>query len=127
MSPAYPLTEQNLKGHVTLLNVWASWCYACELQHPMLMAIKNNYHIPIYGIAYKDEAKNIQTFLNEYGNPYTRLGNDSNGAVAMDFGVYGTPETFVIDKKGTIVYRHVGVISQQVWEEELLPLIKRLS
>ena len=127
MSPAYPLTEQNFKGHVTLLNVWASWCYACELEHPMLMEIKKNYPIQIYGIAYKDEPQKVQSFLREYGNPYTRLGNDSRGEVAMDFGVYGTPETFLIDKKGTIVYRHVGAINQRVWEEELLPLIQRLS
>lgn len=127
MTPAYPLTEQNFKGQVTLLNVWASWCAACEMEHPMLMEIKNRYQIPIYGLVYKDNPKKIQAFLNEFGNPYSRLGNDSRGEVAMDFGVYGTPETFVIDKKGIIVYRHVGLINQRVWETELLPVIKRLS
>lgn len=127
MSPAYPFTEQKFKGQVTLLNVWASWCYACEMEHSMLMTIKNNYQIPIYGIAYKDNPQKTQSFLAELGNPYSVIGNDSSGEVAMDFGVYGTPETFIIDKNGTIVYRHVGVIDQRVWETELLPVIQQLG
>jgi cytochrome c biogenesis protein CcmG, thiol:disulfide interchange protein DsbE len=125
LAPSYPFTEQSLKGQVTLVNVWASWCYACEMEHPMLMEIKNRYHIPIYGIDYKDDPVKTKTFLSELGNPYTVLGNDSTGDVAMDFGVYGTPETFIVDKQGMIIYRHVGVINRQVWEDELLPVIKR--
>lgn len=127
LSPTYPFTEQNFKGQVTLLNVWASWCYACEREHPVLMEIKNHYHIPIYGITYKDDPKKTQSVLNEWGNPYSRLGNDASGEVAMDFGVYGTPETFIIDKKGNIAYRHVGAINQEIWENELLPVIQRLQ
>ncbi len=127
MSPAYPLTEQNFKGQVTLLNVWASWCSSCEMEHAMLMEIKNAKAVAIYGIAYKDNPKNTEHFLALLGNPYSRLGNDESGEVAMEFGVYGTPETFIIDKKGLIVYRHVGVIDRQVWENELLPRIQRLA
>lgn len=127
LAPAYPLTEQKLKGRVSLLNVWASWCSACEMEHPMLLEIKNNTHIPIYGILYKDEPRTAKAFLAENGNPYTGLGNDDKGEVAMDLGVYGTPETFIVDKQGIIVHRHVGIISQEVWENELLPIIKRLE
>lgn len=127
LAPLYPFTEQNFKGKVTLLNVWASWCYACEMEHAMLMEIKKKYNIPIYSIAYKDSPQNSQAYLKALGNPYSIIGNDSSGEVAMDFGVYGTPETFIVDKQGTIVYRHVGVIDQQVWENELLPVIKRLE
>jgi cytochrome c biogenesis protein CcmG/thiol:disulfide interchange protein DsbE len=127
LSPAYPLTEQQFKGRVTVLTVWATWCYACEAEHPLLMKIKKQYPNLIYGLAYKDDPQMIQIFLKEQGNPYSRIGNDSRGDVAMDFGVYGTPETFILDKKGVIVYRHVGALSEQLWEEELLPLIQKLS
>jgi cytochrome c biogenesis protein CcmG/thiol:disulfide interchange protein DsbE len=91
------------------------------------MAIKNKYHIPIYGLAYKDDPKKTETFLKELGNPYSAIGNDNTGEVAMDFGVYGTPETFIIDKKGTIVYRHVGVLDQEIFEKEFLPIIQQLG
>ena len=127
LAPAYPFTEQSFKGKVTLLNVWASWCGACEMEHAMLMEIRNHYQIPIYGIDYKDDLERSKSFLAEKGNPYTMLGNDSTGEVAMDLGVYGTPETFIVDKEGQIAYRHVGVIDQRVWETELLPVIKSLG
>lgn len=127
LTPAYPLTEQQFKGRVTLLNVWATWCYACEAEHPLLMKIKKKYPTLIYGLAYKDDPQSIQAYLKERGNPYSRIGHDSRGEVAMDFGVYGTPETFILDKKGIIVYRHVGALSEELWEKELLPIIQKLS
>lgn len=127
LAPSYPLTEEKIKGKVSLVNVFASWCSACEMEHPMMMAIMNQYQIPIYGIAYKDTPKNIKAFLAVNGNPYTAIGNDNRGEVAMELGVYGTPETFIVDKKGVIVHRHVGIISEQVWEDELLPIIKELK
>lgn len=120
-----PFTQQDLKGHVILLNVWATWCYACQLETDMLMKIKNTYHVPIFAIDYKDEKADAQAWLQKYGNPYVKIGDDKHGDVAIDFGVYGTPETFVISPQGEIVYRHIGVIDQQVWDEVLYPLVKK--
>jgi len=127
LKPNTAFTEQNLKGQVTLLNVWASWCYACEMEHPMLMQIKKTYDIPIYAIVYKDDPKDVLKFLAEMGNPYSMIGNDAQGEVSMDLGVYGTPETFVLNKEGQIVYRHVGMITQELWEKELLPMLQILK
>lgn len=118
-------TDQALKGHVSLVNVWATWCYACGIEHEMLMKIKNDYHIPIYSIVYKDTVPEAIRWLNENGNPYVLSGNDYNGDVAIDFGVYGTPETFVINAQGKIIYRQIGVIDQKVWNDTLYPLIQK--
>lgn len=125
--PAHALTEQNLKGHVALLNVWASWCSACEMEHPLLLEIKKNYPYPIYGINYRDDPQQAKAFLDNMGNPYTAIGEDVTGEVGMDLGVYGTPETFIINKSGNIVYRHVGVITEDSWNTVILPLLKHLE
>lgn len=120
-------TQKNLMGQVALLNVFATWCYACGVEQPMLMQIKNEYHIPIYGIDYKDKKEDAKKWLDENGNPYVLIGNDYNGDVAIDLGVYGTPETFVLNKQGEIVYRHIGVIDQAAWDKVIYPLIKKLQ
>jgi cytochrome c biogenesis protein CcmG/thiol:disulfide interchange protein DsbE len=121
------LNEQTLKNKVSLLNIWATWCEACQIEHPMLMKIKNTYDIPIYSFIYKDTREKALKWLKENGNPFTAIGNDEKGDIAIDFGVYGTPETFIIDREGHIAYRHVGPINQQVWDETLYPLIKKLN
>lgn len=118
-------TSQELKGRMILLNVWASWCYACQLETTMLLKINHTYHIPIYGIAYKDNTNDVKQWLQKFGNPYVKIGDDKSGDVAIDLGVYGTPETFFISPQGKIVYRHVGVIDQKVWDEVLYPLVKK--
>jgi cytochrome c biogenesis protein CcmG/thiol:disulfide interchange protein DsbE len=118
-------THHNFTGQVSLLNIWATWCEACTIEHSMLMKIKNDYHVPIYGIIYKDKVDDAITWLNQNGNPYERIGNDKKGDVAIDLGVYGTPETFVINAQGKIIYRHVGIIDQQIWDDILYPLIKK--
>lgn len=118
-------SHNDLKGRVVLLNVWATWCYACGLEHEMLMKINREYHIPIYSIDYKDDPDAAKKLLAANGNPYEMTGNDISGNVAIDFGVYGTPETFVISPQGKIIYRHVGSINQQTWDEVLYPMIKR--
>lgn len=124
--PSQPaLTNNALTGRVTLLNVWATWCYACSAEHEMLMKIKNEYHVPIFSIDYKDKTPDAINWLQENGNPYLLTGDDRKGNVGIDFGVYGTPETFVISPQGKIVYRHVGVINQKVWDEVLYPLVKK--
>ncbi len=119
------LTQNALIGRVALLNVWATWCYACGFEHPMLMKISKDYHIPIYGIDYKDDTQQAIAWLAEKGNPYVKVGNDKRGDVAIDLGVYGTPETFVISPQGKIIYRHIGNIDQKAWDEILYPLIKK--
>lgn len=120
-----PFTPKNLQGKVVLLNVWATWCYACNLEHPMLMKIKDQYHVPIYSINYKDNPTEAKKWLQEKGNPYVITGIDKTGDVAIDLGVYGTPETFVISPDGKIVYRHIGIIDQKIWDDVLYPVVKQ--
>lgn len=126
-NPAASLTQKQLKNRVTLLNVWATWCYACGLEHDMLMKISQEYHIPVYSILYKDDPAKASAWLREHGNPFVMTGDDSKGDAAIDLGVYGTPETFVISPAGNIVYRHIGAIDQEAWDKVLLPLIKSLK
>lgn len=116
--------NEMLKGQVSLLNFWASWCEACRLEHSMLMKIKEKYPIPIYSINYKDEPNKALTILTKDGNPYKSIGFDANGDVGIDFGIYGTPETFLIDAQGKIIYRHIGPITQKDWDELLWPMIR---
>ena len=124
-TPDKTFTQKELAGHVALLNVWATWCAACVYETDMLMKINTQYHIPIYSIDYKDDPVNATRWLQKYGNPYVLTGMDRSGDAAIDLGVYGTPETFVISPAGNIVYRHVGIIDQKAWDEVLYPLIKQ--
>lgn len=118
-------STKELIGHVSLLNIWASWCYACSLEQPILIKIKEEYSIPIYSIVYKDNPQDAQAWLQKYGNPYKMIGNDSNGDVAIDLGVYGTPETYVINPEGKILYRHIGMIDQKIWDDVLFPIVSK--
>lgn len=120
-------TEHDLTNQVSLLNVWATWCYACEIEAPMLLNIKEKYHVPVYAIDYKDNPAEVKKWLKRYGNPYIKIGDDNTGQASVDLGIYGTPETFVINKKGEIVYRHVGVLDQKTWDNVLYPMIKKLE
>lgn len=121
------LSEKVFRKHVTLFNVWATWCPACLSEAPMLMKIKNQYHVPIYSIVYKDDKAAVTQWLQANGNPYIAIGDDQQGDVAIDLGVYGTPETFVINQDGRIVYRHVGPITQTAWDNVLYPLIQKIE
>lgn len=125
LAPNQTFTPKALTGRVTLLNIWATWCYACSVELPMLMKIKDTYRVPIYSIAYKDDPNEAKKWLYQLGNPYVATGNDKKGNVAIDLGVYGTPETYVISPQGKIVYRHIGVITQKNWDEVLYPLVKK--
>lgn len=125
-NPKEKLSNAVLKKHsFSLLNIWASWCYACHLEHPILMKIKRDFHIPIYAIAYKDTPDAVASLLKKNGNPYEMVGIDNSGDIMIDFGIYGTPETFLIDGEGKILYRHVGALTEQVWLKKILPIIKQ--
>jgi cytochrome c biogenesis protein CcmG, thiol:disulfide interchange protein DsbE len=119
------LTNKTLLGKPALLTVWASWCYACAAEQPMLMRIKKNYHVPIYGINYKDNPVDARMWLAKNGNPFILTGIDQTGDVGIDLGIYGTPETFVINREGKIIYRHIGTIDQHNWDKILYPLLKK--
>ena len=112
-----------LKGHVSLVNVFASWCVPCRDEHPVLMAIKDQIGVPIYGINQKDQADNAKAFLAELGDPYAAVGADSNGRASIDWGVYGVPETFVVNAKGIITAKIVGPLDPKTVDSTLKPAI----
>ena len=121
------LSSKDLKGEVSLVNVWASWCAECKKEHPLMMDLAAANTVPLHGLNYKDKPDDAQEWLEGLGDPYTRNGADIDGRVAIDWGVYGVPETFVVDKKGRIAYKHIGALSARVLEEKILPLVKNLQ
>jgi cytochrome c biogenesis protein CcmG/thiol:disulfide interchange protein DsbE len=117
-----------LKGHVVVINFFASWCVPCRIEHPLLMRLAAEEKIPLYGIAYKDKPADTARLLSQTGDPsYRSIGVDADGRVGIDFGVYGVPETYVIDKSGHIRKRFVGPLTAAVVNRELLPLVKELD
>ena len=112
------------QGKIALVNIFASWCGPCRVEHPLLMALAEAGTVPLYGINYKDKPEDAERWLGRLGNPYTLMGADLDGRTAIDWGVYGVPETFVVDGEGRIRHRHVGVLSQYDLEETVLPLIE---
>jgi cytochrome c biogenesis protein CcmG/thiol:disulfide interchange protein DsbE len=121
------LSSDDLQGEVALLNVFASWCPPCRAEHPMLMAIAREGLAPLHGLNWKDEPGAGAAFLARHGDPFRRIGDDADGRVAVEFGVTGAPETFVIDKQGRVRHRHVGVITPEIWRKELAPMIEALK
>ena len=121
------LASSDLKGQVALVNVFASWCVACRQEHPLLMKLSRQNFVPIHGLNYKDKPDEAADWLDALGDPYTRTGADVNGRVGIDWGVYGVPETFVIDRNGNIAYKHIGPISEQDWAEKIRPLVEKLK
>ena len=120
------LSSADLKGEVSLVNVFASWCTACRAEHPFLMDLKQKGVVPVHGLNYKDRPADAEQWLNELGDPYTRTGADITGRVAIDWGVYGVPETFVIDRNGRIAYKVIGPLTPQLLQDKVLPLIREL-
>ncbi len=114
-------------GRVVLVNFFASWCIPCRLEHPLLMGLATETKTPLYGIAYKDKPADTAQYLAQLGNPYRRIGLDEAGRVGIDFGVYGVPETYVIDRTGRIRLRYVGPLSEEQVTKQLLPLLKELG
>lgn len=121
------LASADLKGEVSLVNVFASWCVPCRQEHPLFVELKAKGVVPIHGINYKDQPDAAARWLEELGDPYTRTGADLDGRVSIDWGVYGVPETFLIDREGRIAYKQIGPLTPQVLEQKIIPLINRLK
>lgn len=125
--PAKELAAADLKGKVWLLNVWASWCVACRIEHPLLVDLARSGAVPIVGLNYKDQRDDALAWLARHGDPYVVSIIDAKGLVGIDYGVYGVPETFVIDKQGVIRFKQIGPITPEVLRDEILPLVKKLD
>jgi cytochrome c biogenesis protein CcmG/thiol:disulfide interchange protein DsbE len=123
--PAQTFRLADLRGKPVILNVWASWCRACIEEHPILLAMVRNHAISIYGLNYKDTRDDALAWLSRHGNPYSNSAFDEKGRVGIEYGVYGVPETFVIDADGIIRYKHIGPVSQQTIDKVILPLVQR--
>jgi cytochrome c biogenesis protein CcmG/thiol:disulfide interchange protein DsbE len=123
--PVPGFATAKIGGGPAVINFWASWCVPCIQEHPLLVEIGRRAGVPIHGINYKDQAVAARRFLGRYGNPFTMVGQDVDGRAAIEWGVYGMPETFVVDGKGTIVYKHVGPITPETLESRVLPAIER--
>lgn len=126
-APQQQLRVEALRGRVWVLNVWASWCGPCREELPLLAAVAARDGVPIYGLNYKDSESAALALLRQHGNPYVASAVDADGRVAMNYGVYGVPETFVIDGQGRVRYRHPGAVTPEVWRERLLPVVRSLQ
>ena len=125
--PSKTWSEKDLYGKVSLLNVWATWCPSCVQEHPQLMRISREEDISVFGINYNDDTAKALAWLQLYGNPFQLNIADHDGQLAIDLGVYGAPETFLVDAKGVIRYRHVGVVDEHVWADIFAPMIAELN
>lgn len=122
----YPgISSANFIGRVTVLNVFASWCVPCREEHPFLMELAKDKRFTLAGFNYKDVAVNAEDFIVKLGNPYSEIGTDLSGRAGIDWGIYGVPETYIIDKNGMITHKHVGPLDAQVIEQELMPIIEK--
>jgi len=125
--PGKTISPKDMLGQVWLLNVWASWCVSCRQEHPVLMDLARQGVVPLVGLNYKDARADGTEWLRQFGNPYQLSAFDLDGRIGIDYGVYGVPETFVIDKRGVIRLKHVGPVTPKAVTEKLLPLIKELN
>ncbi len=121
------LGPEDLRGEVWLLNVWASWCVSCRAEHPVLLGLAGRRELPLIGLDYKDAAAAGRAWLASNGDPYLLSVSDADGRVGMDYGVYGVPETFVIDKAGIVRYKHVGPLTDDIVDKKIIPLVKELK
>jgi cytochrome c biogenesis protein CcmG/thiol:disulfide interchange protein DsbE len=125
--PSQAFGPDEMKGKVWMLNVWASWCVACREEHPVLVEFSKRNSVPIVGLNWKDSRENGLKWLGRFGDPYALSVFDGDGRVGIDYGVYGAPETFVIDRDGVIRYKQIGAITPEALDEKILPLLKSLG
>ncbi len=125
--PDRSFAQIDMLGKVWLLNVWASWCVSCRQEHPLLLELANSNAVPLYGLNYKDQRDEALTWLAQFGDPYALSISDRDGRVGIDFGVYGVPETFVIDKAGVIRYKQIGPLTPEALKDKILPLVRQLQ
>lgn len=125
--PGLEFTQKDMLGQVWLLNVWASWCVSCREEHPVLMELSGKRVVPLIGLNYKDKSPEAKAWLKQFGDPYVLSVTDLDGRVGIDFGVYGVPETFVIDRAGVIRYKQIGPVTPEALEKKILPLVRQLQ
>jgi cytochrome c biogenesis protein CcmG, thiol:disulfide interchange protein DsbE len=123
----FDVSTKDLLGHVSVINFFASWCAPCRVEAPVLMGLGSTAGVPVIGIAYKDQPNAVIGFLDRYGDPYSSIGIDERGRTGIDFGVYGVPETYVVDKHGIIRMRYVGPLTAEVVADKILPLLRHLE
>ncbi|UCF75472.1 MAG: DsbE family thiol:disulfide interchange protein [Betaproteobacteria bacterium] len=124
--PGKQFSQKDMLGKVWLLNVWASWCVTCREEHPVLVEFAKSGAAPLYGLNYKDERKDGIAWLKQFGDPYVLSAYDRDGRIGIDYGVYGVPETYVIDKKGVIRYKRIGALTPEILKNKVLPLVAEL-
>ena len=125
--PNKTFSPQEMRGKVWVLNFWGTWCVACREEHPLLIEYSKTGAIPIYGVDYKDDRAAAIQMLEEEGNPYTLTVSDPDGRISIDYGVYGAPESYLIDRNGVIRFKQIGPITEEVWQKEFLPRARQLS
>ncbi len=125
--PGKTFSEKEMLGKVWLLNVWASWCVSCRDEHPVLVEYAKREDVPIYGLDYKDKRADALAWLRDFGDPYRLSAFDANGRVGINFGVYGVPETYLIDKRGIIRYKRIGPVTPELMERKILPMMRELA
>ena len=125
--PSRTFSAADMRGKVWLLNVWASWCVTCRDEHPLLIQYARSGALPIYGLNYKDKREDALSWLGELGDPYVLSVSDNDGRVGIDYGVYGAPETYLIDRDGVIRFKQIGPVTPDIWEKTILPLAQRLN
>lgn len=125
--PSKRFSAEEMRGKVWLLNVWASWCITCRDEHPLLLEYVRSKAVPIYGLNYKDKREDALSWLGELGDPYVLSVSDLDGRVGIDYGVYGAPETYLIDRNGVIRFKQIGPVTPDIWQQKILPLVKDLN
>lgn len=126
-APSKTFSAADMRGKVWLLNVWASWCVTCRDEHPLLLQYARSGALPIYGLNYKDKREDALSWLGELGDPYVLSVSDNDGRVGIDYGVYGAPETYLIDRDGVIRFKQIGPVTPDVWQKTILPLAQQLN
>lgn len=125
--PSKRFSTEEMRGKVWLLNVWASWCITCRDEHPLLLEYARSKAVPIYGLNYKDKREDALSWLGELGDPYVLSVSDLDGRVGIDYGVYGAPETYLIDRNGVIRFKQIGPVTPEIWQQKILPLANELN